>query len=324
LTWDARDRLNSLAGPGVTGSFAYDAEGRRTLATVNATATGFLYSGLTPVQELSGTTPTANLLTGLGIDEYLARDTGTGARSYLPDALGSTVALTTPAGAVETSYTYEPFGTETTTGAPATNRFGFTGREDDGTGLLYYRARYYSPTLQRFVSEDPAGFVDGPNLYGYVANSPANYSDPFGLDKDRDCGPVPDFPPDADIEANIRRAREMGEIARRMIKDGRDIRWLLFWFANMVKPGGPWDYKTQGPPGVYIPFGNFNYGATGSAAGFSDDMLRRSAGLAQFLAGNWDRNLGIPFFGGPPHGDGVDDQAWIIAGIEYFKCMAGL
>ena len=66
LTWDARNRLVGVAGPGVSGAFAYDADGRRTQATVNGTATGFLYDGLNPVQELNGTTPTAHLVTGLG------------------------------------------------------------------------------------------------------------------------------------------------------------------------------------------------------------------------------------------------------------------
>ncbi|MCA9421820.1 MAG: RHS repeat-associated core domain-containing protein, partial [Nitrospira sp.] len=58
----------------------------------------------------------------------------------------------------------------------------FTGREHDGTGLLYYRARYYSPVIQRFISEDPVGFAGGdPNLYAYVANSPTNKTDSLGL-----------------------------------------------------------------------------------------------------------------------------------------------
>ena len=125
----------------------------------------------------------------MGIDEFLTRDTGTGPRGYLADALGSPLALTAPSGAVETSATYEPFGAQTTTGAPSSNRVGFTGREADGTGLMYYRARYYSPTLQRFVSEDPAGFVDGPNLYSYVNNAPSVFTDPLGLEK-RTCVPV--------------------------------------------------------------------------------------------------------------------------------------
>jgi len=58
-----------------------------------------------------------------------------------------------------------------------------TGRENDGTGLYYYRARYYSPTLQRFISEDPIGFAGGDvNFYAYVGNNPIRYIDPRGLE----------------------------------------------------------------------------------------------------------------------------------------------
>ena len=42
---------------------------------------------------------------------------------------------------------------------PVTNPFQYTGRENDATGLYYYRARYYSPTLRRFISEDPLGLA---------------------------------------------------------------------------------------------------------------------------------------------------------------------
>jgi hypothetical protein len=47
--------------------------------------------------------------------------------------------------------------------------------------LYYYRARYYSPRFQRFITEDPIGFGDGVNLYTYVANSPSLLVDPIGL-----------------------------------------------------------------------------------------------------------------------------------------------
>jgi len=46
--------------------------------------------------------------------------------------------------------------------------------------VRYCRARYYHPTLQRFVSEDPIGFAGGFNLYNYVDNSPPNRVDPLG------------------------------------------------------------------------------------------------------------------------------------------------
>ena len=178
-TWNARHQLASLTGP-VNGAFAYDAVGRRRSKTIGGTTTQFLYDGLNPVQELAGGTPAANLLTGLGIDEYFTRTDALGVRNYLTDALGSSVALTDGSGTIQTEFTYEPFGATTTSGAATGNAFGFTGREADGTGLYYYRARYYHPSAQRFVSEDPLGFKDGPNLFAYVANSPADYADPLG------------------------------------------------------------------------------------------------------------------------------------------------
>ncbi|MGH7701926.1 MAG: RHS repeat-associated core domain-containing protein, partial [Gemmatimonadales bacterium] len=183
-TWDARDRLVALAGPGVTASFNYDPLGRRLSKTMNGTTTSFLYDGLHPVQEQQGGTPTANLLTGLGLDEYLTRTDAAGAQHFLADALGSTLALADDTGTVQTTYTYEPFGATTLTGAATGNPFEYTGRENDGTGLRYYRARYYHPTRQRFISEDPIRFLGGANFYTYAANDPIGGRDPLGLCKD--------------------------------------------------------------------------------------------------------------------------------------------
>jgi RHS repeat-associated protein len=160
-------------------SFQYDAFGRRVQKTLGNTATALLYDGPNAVQERVGSSVT-NLLAGLGIDEQLTRTDGAGTRTLLADALGSTVALVDGSGTVQPEYTYEPFGA--TTGASGPNPYQFTGREHDGTGLYYYRARYYRPALQRFLSEDPLGFGGGdPNLYAYVGNPPTTYSDPLGL-----------------------------------------------------------------------------------------------------------------------------------------------
>ena len=177
-TWNARNQLVSISG-GVNATFQYDAFGRRVSKTIGGT-TQFLYDGVNPVEELSGGSASANLLTG-GVDEYFQRTDSAGARSFLTDALGSTTALTDPTGTVQTSYTFEPFGNTQVTGT-TTNSFGFTGRELDATALYFYRARYYNPSLQRFISEDPLGFAgSGPNSYAYVFNSPTNLIDPFGL-----------------------------------------------------------------------------------------------------------------------------------------------
>ena len=61
------------------------------------------------------------------------------------------------------------------------NPYGYTGREVDADDLYYYRARYYDPTIQRFLSEDPIGFDSGDfNWYRYVWDSPVNLKDPNG------------------------------------------------------------------------------------------------------------------------------------------------
>jgi RHS repeat-associated protein len=172
FAWDTRNHLSALNG----NALQYDVYGRRTL---NASGTGFLYDGLNAVQELAGSSVTANLLT-LGIDEVFSRTDSTGSFSLLTDKLGSTLALSDVNGNMATSYTYDPFGVTTITGS-STNPYQFTGRENAGNGLYYYRARYYNSTLGRFISEDPAGFDGGDtNLYAYVLDNPTNYTDPSG------------------------------------------------------------------------------------------------------------------------------------------------
>lgn len=152
--------------------------------TIGGTMTQFLYDGLNPVQELDGASPsnvTANLLTGLGIDERFTRTDSSGAATFLSDALGSTIGLSNSSGAVATSYTYDPFGNVTASGSSNANPYQFTGRENDGTGLYFYRARYYSPTFQRFIGQDPIEFAGGsPNLYSYALNNPVSFRDPSG------------------------------------------------------------------------------------------------------------------------------------------------
>jgi YD repeat-containing protein len=102
FTWDARNQLASLNGR----NLRYDANGRR---IQNLIGTSFLYDGGNISQELSGSSVTANLLSG-GIDEVFTRTDSSGAFTQLKDALGSTIALVDSNGNVQTAYTYDPFG----------------------------------------------------------------------------------------------------------------------------------------------------------------------------------------------------------------------
>jgi len=176
-TFDARNRLTAISG-GVSASFSYDALGRRISKTANGGTTSYLYDGKNIVQE-SGASGIANYLRSLTIDEPFVRQSSSN-EFYHADALGTVLSLTGQTGAVQTSYNYEAFG-KTTIGGASSNLFQYTGRENDGTGLYYYRARYYSPTLNRFIQGDPLGQAGGLNLYEYVQGNPLNFVDPLGL-----------------------------------------------------------------------------------------------------------------------------------------------
>jgi RHS repeat-associated protein len=179
FTWNSRNQVAKLNNI----SLQYDAFGRR---IQNAAGTSFLYDGANAAQELSGGTVTANLLSG-GVDEIFSRTDGSGLFTPLKDALGSTIALVDSGGNVQTSYTYDPYGGTSVTGTNSGNEFQYTGRENEGNGLYFYRARYYSPLLGRFISEDPLGFGGGgPNSYAYVSDNPILLRDPSGLCNDPD------------------------------------------------------------------------------------------------------------------------------------------
>jgi RHS repeat-associated protein len=177
--WNARNQLASMNSTGDT--FQYDPLGRRVTKTIISSTTNYLYDGANPVQELSGSTVTANLLTGLGVDERFTRTDSSATGTFLTDALGSTLALTNSSASTLASYTFDPFGNSATSGS-SSNTYEYTGRENDGTGVYFYRNRYYSPALQRFVSEDPTEFSGGINFYAYALNSPLSFIDPTGLD----------------------------------------------------------------------------------------------------------------------------------------------
>jgi RHS repeat-associated protein len=207
-TWDARNHLVGIMGAN-TASFMYDADGRRSFESINGTSTSLLYDGLNPVQELQNGIVSANMLTGLDIDEFFQRADSAGIHDYLSDVLGSTVALTSTSGSIQTQYVYQPFGNSTSSGSSSSNPYQFTGRENDGSGLYSYRARYYSPTELRFISQDPIDFRGGgPNLYAYVSDDPVDATDALGLKitpcKNGDCPPrAPDGNPNWQPDRNV-------------------------------------------------------------------------------------------------------------------------
>ncbi|MFP3757693.1 RHS repeat-associated core domain-containing protein [Cupriavidus sp. SIMBA_020] len=178
-TWDERNQLRGISGA-ITASFQYDALGRRISKTIGSNATGYLYDGANFVQEKNGSGVTANLVNGPGMDKVYMRQSSAGNHSMLSDALGSILMATDATQAIVTSYSYDAYGATTQTGTND-NSQQYTGRENDGTGLYFHRARYYSPQLGRFISADPIGWASGQtNNYAYVRGNPISYRDPRG------------------------------------------------------------------------------------------------------------------------------------------------
>lgn len=100
------------------------------------------------------------------------------------------------------------------------------------------------------------------------------------------------------------------------------------WFRDQVKDYAPWDYKRQNRQ--YEDFGNFNYGATGAAFGFSEETLLRMAGRAQKKGDpTWGEKPSTEveayfgFGGTAPFGDEPKDQFWIKQGILYYQQKHG-
>ncbi|WP_229771373.1 RHS repeat-associated core domain-containing protein [Burkholderia pseudomallei] len=182
-TWNARNQLTQISQGGNTQlSFSYDALGRRISKSLQGTTTQFLYDGNNAVQEAQGSAINP-ILVGLGIDERFARNDVTGRTYLLTDLLNSTIALTDPNGAVKQQYGYDPYGnvTPSDTATGFTNPYQYTGREADAPGLYYYRARYYSPMMAGFISEDPITFGGGQlSFYAYAGGNPVSYRDPSG------------------------------------------------------------------------------------------------------------------------------------------------
>ncbi|MBS0622582.1 MAG: RHS repeat protein [Verrucomicrobia bacterium] len=114
----------------------------------------------------------------------------------LMDHLGSVVALLNPEGVVCESCEYSAFGVPSQDSCYE-NPWGFCSKRREGELLLFGR-RYYHPSSGRWISPDPLGHADGPNLYAYCRNNPLGVIDPWGLsakevlgrawDKTKDCG----------------------------------------------------------------------------------------------------------------------------------------
>jgi RHS repeat-associated protein len=125
------------------------------------------------------------------VGEKPPEDKGPAVQYHLGDHLGSGSLVVDNSGDWINREEYTPYG-ETSFGSFARKRYRFTGKErDEESGLYYHGARYYAPWLSKWVSCDPAGMVDGLDLYIYVTDNPLRLVDTYGTQYE-DAPPPPE------------------------------------------------------------------------------------------------------------------------------------
>ncbi len=190
-SYDTEDHLLTASKTGTSASFVYDPLHRQSQKTVGSTKTRYVYSGWQMIAEYNGTsgTLTNRYVFGADLDEPLIKVTSAGVLTFFhADKMGSIVGVSSATGAIVNKNKFSPFGEITTL---AGTIFGFNGqRYDSETGLCYYKNRYLSPKIGRFLQPDPIGYDAGDlNLYAYVGNSPLVYTDPLGLQTVQNTSP---------------------------------------------------------------------------------------------------------------------------------------
>ncbi|MFD2882680.1 RHS repeat-associated core domain-containing protein [Pseudomonas lini] len=109
---------------------------------------------------------------------------------------------------------------------PITGPFDIPEKERDASGLYYYGHRYYAPWLQRWISPDPAGTVDGLNLYCMVGNNPLRFVDHKGLMRDEDLKEFEDW---GRARSQEIMDKAKGDFTYRLMPDDFDKKIRLFF-----------------------------------------------------------------------------------------------
>jgi RHS repeat-associated protein len=211
MHWDFKDQLHQVdLGGGGTAYYVYDASGQRVRKVHEhngATVEERIYlGGFERYRKRNGSGLTLERETlhimddqkRIALVETKTRDTTNNTdlntpilRYQLDNHLGSACLELDDGGNVISYEEYHPYGptsyqASSSVGEVSLKRYRYTGKErDEESGLYYHGARYYAPWLGRWTSCDPAGLVDGTNLYAFTLNNPVRLTDPNGTDSEQ-------------------------------------------------------------------------------------------------------------------------------------------
>lgn len=172
--------------------YTYDASNRRVSKKIANDQIAYVYSVWNVIEEYKNGDLVRQYAFGRNIDSAVGFRKDQSNYTYHSDRQGNVLAVSDTTGTIKERYKYGEYGKlnvydsqgNELSKSKLSNPITYTGqRYDDETGLYYYKNRYYSSELGRFLTKDPLSMIDGPNLYAYVDNDPMNWIDPMGTQK---------------------------------------------------------------------------------------------------------------------------------------------
>ena len=315
----AYDALDRLVADVTVAKYAYDVLGRRIAKRVysgpDAGYVRYLYRGGEVAAEAdSGGTLKRAYTWGMGADNLVAIHDYVGGHDYYvgQDQLSSTRWVVRSDGTWQMTLRYASYGVllDSTGTLPFPLRYRWIGREyDEETGLYYLRARYYAPSIARFIQEDPGGHATTSNPYAYGEGNPTNGRDLNGLME----GALAYMTPPPTLELEIQQDLDAFLLGGGDLWGGNGLAWAhaeIQQEAAAADTGGAKNDSSSTPTGPVVFVGPSGCGenAVGGCVSTGLYLSRQGFGSFTTVFTGW----------------GVGDGSGVTAGISTADALQGL